>query len=92
MFLSSGESRGIPAESCLVSLLWRVARHASGEAVTSQSISHRQSTLATPYPVVPTDPLQSFVKPISNKTLLRFALPRRKFAIIRECMLLHAIR
>ncbi len=46
--LSSGESRGIPAESCLVSLLWRVASNASGEAVTSQSISHRQSTLATP--------------------------------------------
>ncbi len=37
-------------------------------------------------------PLQSIVKPISDKELLRFALPWCKRSIIRLCMLLHAIR
>ncbi len=33
---------------CLASLLWKVARYTSGEAVTSQSMLYRQSTFATP--------------------------------------------
>ncbi len=48
LFLSSGESRGTRAESCLVSLLWRVASNASGEAMRSRLAMRRQAALATP--------------------------------------------
>ncbi len=91
LFLSSGESRGTRAERCFCfsplesrEVHERRGREESFGDAASSSFSNAS-------PVVPTDRLQSFVKPISNKALLRFALPRCKRSIIRECMLLHAI-